>query len=82
MGELDRALGAHADIVLLDNFDLDGLREAVRRASGRALLEASGGITLERVAAVAATGVDIISVGALTHSPGAADIALDLELVD
>jgi nicotinate-nucleotide pyrophosphorylase (carboxylating) len=82
LDELDRALGARADIIMLDNFDVDRLREAVRRASGRALLEASGGITIERVAAVAATGVDVISVGALTHSPRAADIALDLELVD
>jgi len=81
LDELDRALGARADIILLDNFEVDLLREAVRRASGRALLEASGGITLDSVAAVAETGVDVISVGALTHSAPAADIALDLELL-
>jgi nicotinate-nucleotide pyrophosphorylase (carboxylating) len=79
--ELDRALGARADVILLDNFALDVLREAVRRASGRAILEASGGVTLDRVAAIAETGVNVISVGALTHSAPAADIAFDLELV-
>jgi nicotinate-nucleotide pyrophosphorylase (carboxylating) len=81
LDELDVALGAKADIVLLDNFPIDALEEAVRRASGRAILEASGGITLESIARVAATGVDIISVGALTHSAPAADIALDLDLI-
>jgi nicotinate-nucleotide pyrophosphorylase (carboxylating) len=81
MDELDVALEAKADIVLLDNFPVDALEEAVRRASGRAILEASGGITLESIAKVAATGVDVISVGALTHSSPAADIALDLDLV-
>jgi len=81
LDELDVALEAKADIILLDNFTLDALEEAVRRASGRALLEASGGITLESIAKVAATGVDVISVGALTHSAPAADIALDLDLI-
>jgi nicotinate-nucleotide pyrophosphorylase (carboxylating) len=79
--ELECALAAGADIVLLDNFDLPSLTEAVARAAGRAVLEASGGIALDRVDAVARTGVDVISVGALTHSAPAADIALDLELV-
>jgi nicotinate-nucleotide pyrophosphorylase (carboxylating) len=79
--ELDRALAAGADIILLDNFELAALTEAVARAAGRAVLEASGGISLDRVAAVACTGVDVISVGALTHSAPAADIALDLEMV-
>jgi nicotinate-nucleotide pyrophosphorylase (carboxylating) len=78
--ELARALDARADVILLDNFDLALLGEAVRRAKGRAVLEASGGVTLETVAEIAKTGVDIISVGALTHSAPAADIALDLEL--
>jgi nicotinate-nucleotide pyrophosphorylase (carboxylating) len=81
LDELDRALAAHADIILLDNFQLDALKEAVRRAAGRAILEASGGINLEHLAKVAETGVDVISVGALTHSAPAADIALDLELL-
>jgi nicotinate-nucleotide pyrophosphorylase (carboxylating) len=81
LDELDVALEAKADIILLDNFPLDELREAVRRASGRAILEASGGITLESIAKVAGTGVNVISVGALTHSAPAADIALDLDLM-
>jgi nicotinate-nucleotide pyrophosphorylase (carboxylating) len=80
LGELEQALEARADIIMLDNFPLDMLAEAVRRARGKALLEASGGITLQTLAAVAATGVDVISVGALTHSAPAADIALDLAL--
>src|SRR5262249_11371302 len=78
--ELERALAARAEVILLDNFDPARLKEAVRRAKGRAILEASGGVTLETVAEIAATGVDVISVGALTHSAPAADIALDLEL--
>jgi len=79
--ELERALDARADVILLDNFDLELLKEAVRRAKGRALLEASGGVTRETIADIAKTGVDVISVGALTHSAPAADIALDLELL-
>jgi len=70
------------DILLLDNMSLDQLQEAVRKRNEKAtqiLLEASGGITLENVRAVAETGVDRISVGALTHSAPALDIALDYE---
>ena len=70
-----------ADAILLDNFTLDDLREAVRRTAGRATLEASGGVALATVAAIAATGVDVISVGALTHSVVALDIGLDIALV-
>ncbi len=81
LDELEQALQARADVILLDNFEIDALGEAVRRAAGRAILEASGGITLETVAKIAATGVDVLSVGALTHSAPAADIALDLELI-
>lgn len=80
MDDLDRALTAHADVVMLDNFPLEQMREAVLRAKGRAILEASGGVTLERIPQLAATGVDVISVGALTHSAPSADIALDLSL--
>jgi nicotinate-nucleotide pyrophosphorylase (carboxylating) len=80
LDELTQALEARADIIMLDNFSLPDLAEAVRRARGKAILEASGGITLQTLAAVAATGVDVISVGALTHSAPAADIALDLAL--
>jgi nicotinate-nucleotide pyrophosphorylase (carboxylating) len=81
LDELDVALEAKADIILLDNFSIDALQEAVRRAARRAILEASGGITLESIGKVASTGVDVISVGALTHSAPAADIALDLDLI-
>jgi nicotinate-nucleotide pyrophosphorylase (carboxylating) len=77
--QLDEALDANVDIVLLDNMSLSMMAEAVRRTRGRALLEASGGITLDRVADVASTGVDAISVGALTHSVEAADVGLDFE---
>ncbi|MBX3188128.1 MAG: carboxylating nicotinate-nucleotide diphosphorylase [Labilithrix sp.] len=75
--QLEEALSARADIVLLDNMDTPTVEEAVRRTRGRALLEASGGITFERVAELSRAGVDAISVGALTHSTPAADIGLD-----
>jgi nicotinate-nucleotide pyrophosphorylase (carboxylating) len=75
--QLEEALAAGADIVLLDNMDTPTVEEAVRRTRGRALLEASGGITLERIAELARAGVNAISVGALTHSTPAADIGLD-----
>ena len=79
LDDLDEALAAGAPQVLLDNMSLDDLREAVTRASGRASCEASGGVTLENVRAVAETGVDLISVGALTHSAPALDVSLTLE---
>jgi nicotinate-nucleotide pyrophosphorylase (carboxylating) len=75
--QLDEALEAAPDAVLLDNMPPEILREAVRRNRGRATLEASGGISLETARAVAGTGVDLISVGALTHSPLSFDAALD-----
>lgn len=77
--QLDEALAAGADIVLLDNMATATVVEAVKRTAGRAILEASGGITLARVAELARAGVDAISVGALTHSVQAADIGLDFE---
>jgi nicotinate-nucleotide pyrophosphorylase (carboxylating) len=77
--QLDEAIAAGADIVLLDNMPTDRVAEAVKRTRGRALLEASGGVTLERVAELARAGVDVISVGALTHSVSAADVGLDFE---
>jgi nicotinate-nucleotide pyrophosphorylase (carboxylating) len=77
--QLEVALSAGADIVLLDNMTTATIEEAVRRTRGRAQLEASGGITLERIAALVAAGVDAISVGALTHSVQAADVGLDFE---
>ncbi len=77
LAQLEEALGAGADIVLLDNMATATVEEAVRLTRGRALLEASGGITLERIAELSRAGVDAISVGALTHSTPAADIGLD-----
>lgn len=80
LGQLDDALAARADIVLLDNMTTDMMREAVRRrdaASPDTRLEASGGVNLQTVRAIAETGVDRISVGAITHSATALDIALD-----
>jgi nicotinate-nucleotide pyrophosphorylase (carboxylating) len=77
LDQLEDALAHKPDVVLLDNFTPDQLREAVARTAGRAVLEASGGVNLETVAAIAATGVDVISVGALTHSASVLDIGLD-----
>jgi nicotinate-nucleotide pyrophosphorylase (carboxylating) len=78
---LDEALEAGADVVLLDNFAASEIAVAVEHAHGRALIEVSGGITLERIPELARAGVDIVSVGALTHSAPAADIGLDLEKI-
>jgi len=77
--QTEQAAAAGADIILLDNMAPEKLREAVQLVDGRSKLEASGGITLTNIRAVAETGVDFISVGALTHSPLAVDIALDFE---
>jgi nicotinate-nucleotide pyrophosphorylase (carboxylating) len=79
VAEASEAVEAGADIVMLDNMSLDDMREAVKSIDGRALVEASGGIALDNVRAVAETGVDCISVGALTHSVMALDISLELE---
>ena len=76
------ALDAGADIIMLDNMSLEEMRRAVELIAGRALVEASGGITLETIADVAATGVDLISSGALTHSAPSMDISLDFALAD
>jgi nicotinate-nucleotide pyrophosphorylase (carboxylating) len=76
--QLDDVLAAGADLVLLDNFTTDEMREAVRRNAGRARLEASGGLSLDVAADVAATGVDYLAVGALTHSAPVLDIGADL----
>ncbi len=80
LDELEEALQAGAQLILLDNFTPRGLREAVDAARGRARLEASGGITLSNLEEVAQTGVDYISLGALTHSAGVLDFSLDLEV--
>jgi nicotinate-nucleotide pyrophosphorylase (carboxylating) len=79
LDQLDEAIAAGVDIVLLDNMSTGTVAEAVKRTRGRALLEASGGVTIERVAELARAGVDAISVGALTHSVSAADVGLDFE---
>jgi nicotinate-nucleotide pyrophosphorylase (carboxylating) len=78
LDELDEALEAGANLVLLDNFSLELLRAAVLRTNARARLEASGGITLDNLADVARTGVDYISLGALTHSAGVLDFSLEV----
>ncbi|OZI77541.1 carboxylating nicotinate-nucleotide diphosphorylase [Bordetella genomosp. 12] len=77
LAQLDEALAAGVDVVLLDNMDHDTLREAVRRVDGRAITEASGRITPDTAPAVAATGVDLMAVGWLTHSARVLDIGLD-----
>jgi nicotinate-nucleotide pyrophosphorylase (carboxylating) len=74
-----KAVEAGADIILLDNMSLDEMRACVKAIDGRALTEASGGVTLERVRAIAECGVDLISVGALTHSVQALDISLEIQ---
>ncbi|HLZ68897.1 MAG TPA: carboxylating nicotinate-nucleotide diphosphorylase [Dehalococcoidia bacterium] len=82
LAELDEALAAGAEIILLDNMPAAEMAEAVRRSRGRALTEASGGITPDTARAAAETGVDLISLGALTHSAPALDISLELALAD
>jgi nicotinate-nucleotide pyrophosphorylase (carboxylating) len=77
LDQLAEALAYPIDAVLLDNMDLDALREAVKLAAGRVVTEASGGVTLETVREIALTGVDVISVGALTHSPRNLDSSLE-----
>jgi nicotinate-nucleotide pyrophosphorylase (carboxylating) len=79
ISEVDEALAAGAARILLDNMTPDGLREAVRHVNGRASLEASGGVTLKTLSEVASTGVQFVSVGALTHSAPALDLSLILE---
>ncbi len=76
--QVAEAVAAGAGLILLDNFEVERMPDAVRLADGRALLEASGGLRLANAAEVAATGVDFVSVGALTHSAPALDIGLDL----
>jgi nicotinate-nucleotide pyrophosphorylase (carboxylating) len=83
LAEVDEAVSAGADIIMLDNFTLELTKTAVARVANlvpRPLLEASGGITLDRIGELARAGVDVISVGALTHSAPAADISLDFRL--
>lgn len=78
LAQVQEALQAGADIIMLDNMPTDLMKQAVSMIGGRAIVEASGGVTLETIRAIAETGVDVISVGALTHSVKALDISLDL----
>ena len=80
LDQIEPVLAGGVDTIMLDNFSLDDLRVGVDLVAGRARVEASGGVSLETVAAIAATGVDIISVGALTHSVRALDLGLDVVL--
>jgi nicotinate-nucleotide pyrophosphorylase (carboxylating) len=79
--QVDEALEARAEVVLLDNLSTPEIAEAVRRCRGRARTEISGGVTLRRIPELAATGADYVSVGALTHSAPAVDLSFELELV-
>jgi len=79
LDELREAIQAGADIIMLDNMDIETMRRAVEIASGKVILEASGGVNEDTIAGIAATGVDLISVGALTHSVKALDIGMDFE---
>ena len=80
IAEVDAALAAGVEAILLDNMTLEEIRDAVRHIAGRALVEASGGVKLSNVRAIAETGVDIISVGALTHSVAAIDLSMLLRM--
>jgi nicotinate-nucleotide pyrophosphorylase (carboxylating) len=80
LDQIPEALGAGAEIILLDNMSVKDLRSAVALIGGRAITEASGGVTLATISEIAATGVNVISVGALTHSAPALDIGLDFEV--
>lgn len=77
--QIDEALAAGADIILFDNLPIEAIREGVRRVGGRAKIELSGGVTLERIPELAQTGATYVSVGALTHSAPAADLSFELE---
>ena len=79
LGQVDEALAAGAETILVDNMSTADIRDAVARAKGRARIEISGGVTLERIPELAATGADCVSVGALTHSAPAIDISFEIE---
>jgi nicotinate-nucleotide pyrophosphorylase (carboxylating) len=79
LDQVDQALAARAETILVDNMSTADIREAVLRARGRAKIEISGGVTLERIPQLAATGADFVSVGALTHSAPAIDISFEIE---
>ena len=77
--QVDEAIQSGADIILLDNLTTDQVKDALTRIAGRAKVEISGGVTLERIPELAGTGADYVSVGALTHSAPAADLSFELE---
>jgi len=79
LAQVDEALAAGAETILVDNMSTPDIREAVRRSGGRAKIEISGGVTLERIPELAATGADFVSAGALTHSAPAIDISFDID---
>lgn len=79
LAQVEEAVTARADILLLDNMDAETLRRAVEIVDGRAVTEASGGVNLESVAGIAASGVDVVSIGALTHAARALDLGLDVD---
>jgi nicotinate-nucleotide pyrophosphorylase (carboxylating) len=81
LDEVDQALNAGAEIVLLDNLSTPDIIEAVKRCRGRAKTEISGGVTLPRMAELAATGADYVSIGALTHSAPSIDLSFEIEPV-
>ncbi|WP_221585270.1 carboxylating nicotinate-nucleotide diphosphorylase [Microbacterium sp. G2-8] len=80
LDQIEPVLAAGVDTIMLDNFSLDDLEAGVRQIAGRATVEASGGVSLDMVAAIARTGVDVISVGALTHQAQSIDLGLDIEV--
>jgi nicotinate-nucleotide pyrophosphorylase (carboxylating) len=80
LDEVKEALAAGADVIMLDNMEPAGMKEAVALVAGKAMVEASGGITPTQVATVAATGVDVISLGWITHSAPPLDISLDIRV--
>ena len=80
LADVDDALTAGADVIMLDNLSDAEMREAVGRVAGRAKIEISGGVTLERIPALVTIGADVVSVGALTHSAPAADISLEMQI--
>ena len=80
LDQIEPVIAGGVDIIMLDNFSLEDLRTGVAQVAGRAVVEASGGVNLDTVAAIAATGVDTISVGALTHSARALDLGLDISI--
>jgi nicotinate-nucleotide pyrophosphorylase (carboxylating) len=77
--QVDEAIASGADMILLDNLPIDTIRDAVKRVGGRAKIEISGGVTLDRISELATTGAHYVSVGALTHSAPAADLSFELE---